>query len=194
MDILNADDSDELLHWLRLQPLLHHDEQLNYTLVHAGIYPEWSLKEAQDCAHELEAVLRGKNYLDFIFNMYGNLPDKWHSELKGMDRLRFICNCFTRMRFCEKDSRLNLTSNGAPGTTPKDALPWFDIPQRKTIDDKILFGHWSTLGRVNSKNVYALDTGCVWGGQLTALRIDSEPPVYISVNCPSEANPEDFIK
>jgi len=193
-DILNANDGEELLHWLRMQPLLHHDKEINYTLVHAGIYPGWNLKQAQQHAHELETVLRSDNFLDFIFNMYGNLPDKWHADLKGWERLRFICNCFTRMRFCEEDNRLNLISNGAPGSIPENTLPWFEVPGRKTLNDKILFGHWSTLGRIAVKNIFALDTGCVWGGQLTTLRIDIEKPVYTSIDCPAEANPEDFIK
>ena len=126
--------------------------------------------------------------------MYGNLPNKWQDDLTGWERLRFICNSFTRMRFCETDSTLDFNSNGAPGTIPEGTLPWFDVPNRKAEKDRILFGHWSTLGIINKKNVYALDTGCVWGGQLTALRIDTDIAEYISIDCPSEANPADFIK
>lgn len=193
-DILNADDANELLNWLRRQPLLHQDSQLNFTMVHAGIYPGWDLKTAQKSANELEVVLRSNDYLEFIFNMYGNLPEKWDDELQHWERLRFICNSFTRMRYCEKDGSLNFKSHGAPGTHPENTLPWFDITSRKITDERIIFGHWSTLGKVNKKNVYPLDTGCVWGGQLTALRLDKEEPEYISIDCPSEANPADFIK
>lgn len=163
-------------------------------MVHAGIYPGWSLKNAQLHASELESVLCSDDYLDFIFNMYGNLPEKWNDNIEGWDRLRFICNSFTRMRYCEIDGTLNFKSHGAPGTHPENTLPWFETSQRKAKQERILFGHWSTLGAINKKNVYALDTGCVWGGKLTALRLDKENPEYISVDCPSEANPADFIK
>ncbi len=193
-EILNADDADDLLNWLRKQPLLHHDPRLNCTMVHAGIYPDWDLQDAQKYANELETVLRSDDYLDFIFNMYGNLPDKWDDELKGWERLRIICNIFTRMRYCENDGTLNFKSHGAPGTHPENTVSWFEVPNRKAMESKILFGHWSTLGIINKKNIYALDTGCVWGGKLTALRIDTENPEYISVDCPGDANPEDYIK
>ena len=193
-EILNADDADDLLNWLRKQPLLHHDPQLNFTMVHAGIYPDWDLQDAQKYANELEAVLRSDDYLDFIFNMYGNLPDKWDDELKGWERLRIICNIFTRMRYCENDGTLNFKSHGAPGTHPENTVSWFEVPNRKVMENTILFGHWSTLGIINKKNIYALDTGCVWGGKLTALRIDTEKPEYISVDCPGDANPADYIK
>lgn len=193
-DILNADDVSELLDWLRKQPLLHHDAQLNFTMVHAGIYPGWDLKTAQKSARELEVVLCSDDYLEFIFNMYGNLPEKWDDKLQSWERLRFICNSFTRMRYCEKDGTLNFKSHGAPGTHPENTLPWFDISSRKMNEERIIFGHWSTLGKIQKQNVYALDTGCVWGGQLTALRLDKVKPEYISVDCPSEANPADFIK
>ena len=193
-ELLNADDADELLDWLRQQPLLHHDPGLNFTMAHAGIFPYWDLETAQQCANELETVLRSDDYLDFIFNMYGNLPEKWNENLKGWERLRFICNSFTRMRYCEYDGTLNFQTHAAPGTHPENTQPWFDIADRKMSDDPILFGHWSTLGKVNKKNIYALDTGCVWGGQLTALRIDEKKPEYISIDCPGDANPADFIK
>lgn len=193
-DILSANDAGELLDWLRKQPLLHHDSQLNFTMVHAGIYPEWDLKTAQQSANELEVILRSDDYLEFILNMYGNLPEKWDDKLEGWDRLRFICNSFTRMRYCEKDGTLNFKSHGAPGTHPENTLPWFDISNRKISEERIVFGHWSTLGEITKKNIYALDTGCVWGGQLTALRLEKKKPEYISVDCPGEANPADFIK
>lgn len=191
--ILEAEDRDELLLWLSMCPLLHHDSKLNYTITHAGIYPAWSLEQANDYAAELEHELK-TNLHEFLNNMYGDLPAVWDDALIGFDRLRFICNCFTRMRFCNKDGTLDFSSNGAPGTIPEGTLPWFDISNRKTDDGKLLFGHWSTLGEVSKKNIYALDTGCVWGGKLTALRIDKEEPEYISVDCPSTANPADYIK
>lgn len=191
--ILHAHDSTELLNWLRSQPLLHHDPELNFTMVHAGIYPLWDLATAQQHAHELENVLRSDTYIDFILHMYGNLPDKWDESLQSWDRLRFICNSFTRMRYCEKDGVLNFKSHGAPGTHPENTVAWFELPTRKIIKERILFGHWSTLGSINKENIYALDTGCVWGGKLTALRLDKTSPEYISIDCPGDANPEDYI-
>ena len=191
--ILDADDRDELLHWLSTRPLLHFDSKLNYTITHAGVYPLWSLEQAKNYALELENELKN-NLNTFLNNMYGDKPDIWDESLIGFERLRFICNCFTRMRFCKSDGTLDFSSNGAPGTIPEGALRWFDIPNRKADNEKLLFGHWSTLGETNIQNVYALDTGCVWGGKLTALRIDNKEPEYISVNCPAAANPADYIK
>lgn len=191
--ILNAEDRGELLRWLSTRPLLHNDKKLKYTITHAGLYPLWTLKQAQSYATELEYELKN-NLKEFLNNMYGDKPDKWDNSLTSFERLRFICNCFTRMRFCKQDGTLDFSSNGAPGAIPKETLPWFDISNRKTINEKLLFGHWSTLGEINKKNVYALDTGCVWGGKLSALRIDTEIAEYISVDCSGEENPADYIK
>lgn len=191
--ILDAEDSDELLHWLSHRSLLHYDKKLNYTITHAGIYPAWSLEQAKIYATELEDELKN-NLNEFLNNMYGDKPNAWDDSLTGFDRLRFICNCFTRMRFCHEDGALDFSSNGAPGTLPQGTLPWFDITERKTKNDNILFGHWSTLGNIHKTNVFALDTGCVWGGKLTALRIDTEDAEYTRIDCPTAANPEDYIK
>ena len=191
--ILDAEDRDELLHWLSTRPLLHHDPKLNYSISHAGVYPLWSLKKAKKYAAELEGELKN-NLHEFLTHMYGDKPDKWDDSLKNFKRLRFICNTFTRMRFCEKDGTLDFSSNGAPGKIPKGTFPWFELPKRKISNKKLLFGHWSTLGKIDKKNVFALDTGCVWGGELTALRIDTEIAEYISVDCPADANPADFVK
>jgi len=191
--ILKADDREELLHWVSYRPLLHHDAELGYTIAHAGIYPLWTIEQAQKYAFELEYVL--KNSLDtFLDHMYGDNPCKWDESLTRYKRLRFICNSFTRMRYCYADGSLDFKSNGAPGKVPEDAFPWFNVPKRKAKKEKILFGHWSTLGIIDKKNVYPLDTGCVWGGDLTALRIDTKKPEYISINCQAAANPKDFIK
>lgn len=191
--ILDASNRDELLTWLSTRPLLHHDSKLNYTITHAGIYPLWTLAQAKSYASELEDILRD-NLDEFLNSMYGNKPDKWDESLTDFDRLRFICNCFTRMRFCSENGVLDFSSNGAPGTIPEDTSPWFDVSERKTKQDKILFGHWSTLGKVRKENIYPLDTGCVWGGELTALQIDSKEARYISIQCPGDANPADFVK
>ena len=191
--ILKADDGPELLHWLRKQPLIHHDADLGFTIAHAGIYPKWSLSQAQEYADELHNVLKGDNYLDFIHNMYGNKPTKWKKKLEGWDRLRFICNAFTRMRFCNEDGKLDFKKNGTPKVEASEIIPWFDVPDRKMKSQRILFGHWSTLGILKREDVYALDTGCVWGGQLTALRIDLDIPQYIGVDCPGDADPENYL-
>ncbi len=193
-DILDADDSEELLDWLRQQPLLHHDPVLGYTLVHAGIYPLWDLQQAQEHARELEAVLQSEQYRDFIFNMYGNEPDKWQDDLTGFDRLRFICNSFTRMRYCNEEGVLDFSNNGAPGTAPENMSPWFTLAARKTKSDRVVFGHWSTLGLVKKENIFALDTGCVWGGKLTALALEATPAQHFSIDCTAAANPADFVK
>lgn len=192
--LLAADDAPQLLDWLRHQPLIHSDEQLGYTLVHAGIYPFWNLQQAHQYAEELHSVLCSDGYLDFIHNMYGNKPARWDESLQGWDRLRFICNCFTRMRYCHHDGKLNLKDNGAPGSQTEDGVAWFDLPQRQPIPTQVLFGHWSTLGKIQRNNVYALDTGCVWGGELTALRLDSEQPRYVSIACEASADPVAFMK
>ena len=173
--ILAAPDRDELIQWLRQQPLLHHDETLGFTMIHAGLPPQWDLALAQQCAREVEAVLRSDELPDFIEHMYGNKPRRWSKKLSGWGRLRFIINCFTRLRFCDADGRLKLKYKGPPGSQPPEYLPWFEMPARKSRDMNIVFGHWSTLGPCNLPGVYPLDTACLWGGELTALRIDSTP-------------------
>jgi len=183
--ILDAHDRQDLMDWLRHRPLIHHDASLDYTLVHAGIYPLWDLSQAQAHAAELHAVLRSDNYRDFFEHMYGDEPDCWSEDLRGWNRLRFICNSFSRMRFCSHSGQLYLEAKGPPGTQPEGFHPWYMVRGRKTQNQKIIFGHWSTLGRQSANNVYALDTGCIWGGELTALRIDTAEPRYISVDCPA---------
>ncbi|MDH5180113.1 MAG: symmetrical bis(5'-nucleosyl)-tetraphosphatase [Gammaproteobacteria bacterium] len=187
--ITAAHDSAELLDWLRRQPLLHHDRQHSLVMVHAGIYPFWNLPQAQSCAKELEAVLSGDHYHDFLHVMYGNEPARWEDGLQDWDRLRFICNSFTRMRFCNTDGRLDLVDKGKPGSQIQNYMPWYAVPGRKTAHIPVLFGHWSTLGDPAVNNIYPLDHGCVWGGQLTALRIDIQPMQYISLDCPGAKKP-----
>jgi bis(5'-nucleosyl)-tetraphosphatase (symmetrical) len=172
--ILEAPNRDELLDWLRHRPILHHDAALGYTLVHAGLPPQWDLPQAQICAHELEDALRGSGHGEFFRQMYGDEPRRWRADLRGMDRLRFIVNCFTRLRYCSDAGDLELKHKGAPGTQPEACLPWFEVPGRASASLHLLFGHWSTLGDISSHNVYPLDTGCVWGGRLTALRLDGD--------------------
>lgn len=188
--ILHADDRDELLDWLRHRPLMHRDTTLDFMIVHAGVPPQWDGDDIQRHSQELEATLQGDHYVDFLRHMYGNAPEKWNAELQGWDRLRFICNAFTRMRYCYPDGRLELKANGTPGTQPKEALPWFEVAGRKSVHERILFGHWSTLGPCSAPNVFSLDTGCVWGGQLTALQLDSDPPRYYRIECEMAKKPK----
>ncbi|MEJ2361342.1 MAG: symmetrical bis(5'-nucleosyl)-tetraphosphatase [Gammaproteobacteria bacterium] len=192
-DILEAPDRRELIDWLRQQPLLHHDPALGYTMVHAGLSPQWNLIRAQACAHELESVLRGDDYREFLKVMYGDRPRKWHWWLRGKRRLRYICNCFTRIRYCSRDGKLALSEKGAPGSQPEKFMPWFDVPNRANQELTLIFGHWSTLGAYQAPGIYALDTGCVWGGSLTALELTARPAVLHSVECTAARNPYDFV-
>ncbi len=188
-EILDAPDSAALIDWLRRRPLLHHDPALGYTLIHAGLPPQWDLATARACAAEVEAVLSGDDWGSFMAVMYGDRPDRWDEVLQGVDRLRFITNCFTRLRYCTPDGRLGLKYKGPPGSQPAPYRPWFEIPDRRSADLRILFGHWSTLGETDAPNVFPLDTGCLWGGRLTALRLDSEPPQRTRVDCPGARRP-----
>ena len=186
-DILSTDDRDDLLEWLRYRPLIHYDTALGYAMVHAGLPPQWSLEEAIECANEIEMKLRGKKYKKLLRKMYGDQPNVWSVSLKGSERRRFIINCFTRMRYCTVDGELDLNAKYKPDDSSKDLFPWFNVPNRKSTMDKIVFGHWSTLGCIQTGNVFCLDSGCVWGGCLTAMRLDTEEPLYFSVNCNAKA-------
>lgn len=174
-EILNAPDRDELLGWLILQPLLHHEH--GHTMVHAGIPPQWSIQEATAYAAEVEDVLRSPNCVEFFKQMYGNEPLVWSDELVGMERLRVITNYLTRMRYCTKDGVLDLESKGAtpnPNLADKKVSAWFSHPKRKASQDKIVFGHWASIeGQTDSENAIALDTGCVWGGALSLYQLET---------------------
>jgi len=173
-DVLNAADAGELLHWLQQQPLLHHDARLNTVMTHAGIPPQWSLFDAQRLAREVEDVLRHGDARAYFNAMYGNEPSTWDESLAGTTRLRTITNYFTRMRFIDDSGALDLASKEGLGTAPPGFHPWFAASARKTAGVKILFGHWAALqGRCDAANVEALDAGCVWGGELTALNVES---------------------
>jgi bis(5'-nucleosyl)-tetraphosphatase (symmetrical) len=179
--IFAAHDCNELLHWLRQQPLLHHDDSLGYTMIHAGLAPDWDLTRARACAAELESALRDDDASAELFaHMYGDQPDRWSDDLKGVERLRFITNCFTRLRFCHADGRLALRHKGAIADAPAGLVPWFRVPQRRTRDLRIVCGHWSALGYYDGDGVLSIDTGCVWGSTLCAVRLDRKaPPVHI---------------
>ena len=188
--ILRAKDRDELLDWLRHRPLMHHSAKLGFTLIHAGLPPQWNIQNAVKLAGEVESALRGDAFRQFCLEMYGNRPLYWSEDLQGMDRLRFITNCFTRLRYCDAQGRLALKEKGAPGSQRSGLLPWFEVPGRASRNDRILFGHWSTLGYWQGSNCWALDSGCLWGGQLTALQLRSKkPPVLYQVDCPGAKSP-----
>lgn len=172
--VLSAPDRDELLHWLAQQPLLHRDRRLGYALVHAGIPPQWKLKHAEHYAAEVEAVLRSDQAPCFYAAMYGNTPAAWSEQLQGMERLRLITNYLTRMRFCTADGTLELATKTAATQPPRGYRAWFEHPERKSPGKRILFGHWASLeGRCPTPNCFSLDTGCVWGGSLTALCLET---------------------
>ncbi len=180
--ILDAPDGNELITWLRHQPLLHHDKDSGYVMTHAGLAPMWTLHQAKQCAQEVETVLRGDAILTFLQNMYGNQPNKWQEQLTGFERLRCIVNYFTRMRFCYADGSLDLVYKGEIAGKPDDLIPWFEVKDRANLNDKIIFGHWAALnGRTEVANVFPLDTGCVWGNCLTAMRLDDGK--HFSVTC-----------
>ncbi|GLQ33387.1 symmetrical bis(5'-nucleosyl)-tetraphosphatase [Litoribrevibacter albus] len=175
VDILEADDRDELLDWLCQQPLVHHDSELGYTLVHAGIPPIWSVKKAIALSQEVEQALKSEHRQAYFEHMYGDLPDTWSDELKGLDRLRVITNYFTRMRFCDENGKLELKTKETADDWPEGYQPWFTFKSKKLKKERIIFGHWAALeGNTQSKHVFGLDTGCVWGGALTALRLEDQ--------------------
>ncbi len=186
--ILDAPDKQELLDWLRHRPFIHHDKKLNYVMVHAGLPKQWDLHTAKICAKELQHILRDNTlYLQFLANMYGDTPVLWDKKLSSWDRLRFISNSFTRMRYCDKNGTLEFKNNGAVGTQPKEYIPWYNVPKRETAHLRIVFGHWSTLrGKTDNPYVYALDTGCLWGGTLTAMRLDNNEQTRIHITCPTQ--------
>ncbi|MCB1801112.1 MAG: symmetrical bis(5'-nucleosyl)-tetraphosphatase [Gammaproteobacteria bacterium] len=190
--ILAASDRDQLLDWLRHRPLAHHDPDLGFLMVHAGLPPQWDLATTLACASEVERVLRGPGHRNYFMHMYGNKPNDWDENLHGIERWRYITNCLTRLRFCEPDGRLALKEKGPPGSQMGRRIPWFDHPQRATRGQRIVFGHWSTLGYVARNDVWALDTGCLWGGALTLLRLDTDPPQRHSRPCPGWQNPGRF--
>lgn len=166
--ILEAVDRDQLLDWLRHRPLAVQVGQ--HLIVHAGVLPSWTAQQTLDYAHEVEAILQGPHYVDFLRGMYGNQPLQWNTKLSGMDRLRCIVNVLTRLRFCTAHDEMEFDSKEGLGQTPAGYSAWFDLP-RLTDSSTIVFGHWSALGLVIRPNLIGLDTGCVWGGKLTAVRL-----------------------
>ncbi|MEI6321028.1 MAG: symmetrical bis(5'-nucleosyl)-tetraphosphatase [Pseudomonadota bacterium] len=187
-DVLEAPDRDELLGWLRRQPLLHAEDR--HVMVHAGVLPQWTLSEAIALARETEARLAGPGYLDFFAQLYGNDPVAWQPSLIGHARARFVVNAFTRMRLVDPAGNLEFSHKGSLERAPAGLVPWFDSPLRSRIEPQILFGHWSALGLVERRGVLGIDTGCVWGRQLTACRLEDGKRFSIdcAVQSPMEAD------
>jgi len=187
-EVLAAPDRDALLEWLLQRPLLHEDPHLNVCMVHAGLAPQWDLALARECAHELERALR-RDPAKLFDRLYGDQPDRWDDALEGEERLRFIANCFTRLRYLDAEGRLALRAKGSPKKVQSKALiPWFEARDARWRGSRIVFGHWSTLGFFSNSDVTGLDTGCVWGNCLTALRLDVPDAKPVQVPC---ASPKD---
>lgn len=184
--VLDAPDRDELLDWLRHRPLFHYNDE--FCLLHAGLPPQWDFNKTRKMAVFAEKALRGPDYQRLLTHMYGNKPDIWSPTLTGLAKLRFIINCFTRMRYCDAYGRLDFIHSGPVGSQPEKLMPWFQVPNRKNAGMRIIFGHWSTLGYYEGQNCYAIDTGCLWGGQLTALKL-GEPAQRFSIDCPGAKKP-----
>lgn len=176
--IFDAPDADALLTWLRHQPLMVANS--DYVMVHAGLLPQWQVSEALAYAKEVEAALQSDAYVDFLANMYGNSPNVWQDELTGYDRLRAITNAMTRMRVCTHDGALDFDFKGQLGDVPKGLVPWFDLPNRASKHQQMIVGHWSALGLYQREHVYALDTGCLWGGQLTAMCLETKQMTQVN--------------
>jgi len=185
-EVLAAPDRDELLHWLRSRRLAWRDGDL--LMVHAGVLPGWTPDDTMQRAAEAEAVLQGPHYREFFAQMYGNVPVAWDDGLAGVERLRVIVNAFTRLRYCSAAGEMEFHHKGAPGTQPAGWLPWFGVPGRRSAQATCVIGHWSTLGLVNRPDLIALDTGCLWGGRLTAVRLEDRQ--VFAVQCPQAKRPQ----
>lgn len=189
-DILQAPDRHALMDWLRQRPMALRERGV--LMVHAGVLPQWTADKTMQLAAEVETVLRGADWPGFMHQMYGNLPDEWDEGLQGAARLRVIVNALTRMRFCSADGRIDFdTRSYAPDSAPPGFMPWFDVPGRRTADDVVAFGHWSTLGWLQRPDLISLDTGCVWGGCLSAARLGgrAHERELIQVRCPQAQVP-----
>jgi bis(5'-nucleosyl)-tetraphosphatase (symmetrical) len=190
-EVLAAPDRGELLDWLRWRPMIH--VAGNTTLVHAGLLPQWDIAAAQSLALEVEAELRGPRHSKFLEALYGSRPDRWTDDLRGTDRLRVIVNAMTRLRFCTPEGVMEFETKGETARAPEGYLPWFDVPNRKSAASTIICGHWSALGLRLAPNLLALDSGCVWGGRLSAIRLEDRRLYQVScgahANAPAPARP-----
>lgn len=185
--VLDAPDREAWLAWVRQQRLAVHAH--GWLMVHAGVLPQWDVAQTLALAGEVEALLRSADLGDFLHQMYGNEPARWDEGLTGADRLRCVVNALTRLRFCAADGTMEFGTKEGAGGAPEGHMPWFDVPGRRTTGTPVAFGHWSTLGLVNRKDLLALDTGCVWGGHLTAARVNGATREIIQVACPQAQKP-----
>lgn len=185
--VLHAPDSQELIDWLRARPLAHYEN--GYLLVHAGVLPQWTVSQTLSLAKEVETVLRGENWADFMEEIYGNQPDRWQDSLSGADRLRCIVNGLTRLRFCSEEGKMDFRAKGEVSDAPAGMVPWFDAGRRKTAGAvTVVFGHWSALGLLLRPDLIGLDTGCVWGRMLTAVRLADR--AVFQVDCRGACMPD----
>lgn len=187
-DVLEAGDRDDLLSWLRTRPLFHREG--GWAMVHAGLLPQWSVTQAESLSGEVVAALSANSYRDFLANMWGSEPASWSDDLEGWDRLRVVVNAMTRMRYVTIDGAMEFRAPGAkapPEQGPAGCVPWFDSPGRRSADTTIVCGHWSALGFRDEPNLLALDTGCLWGGSLTAVRLEDRR--VFRLPCPQQARP-----
>lgn len=192
--VLDAPDRAALLDWLRCQPLAMHETVAGRELlmVHAGVLPQWTAERTAALAAELQDVLRGPHIGDFLHEMYGNQPDRWDDALTGNERLRVVINALTRLRFCSADGQMEFETKEGVGAAPAGFVPWFDVPGRQTAGVAVAFGHWSTLGWLDRDDLYCLDTGCVWGGPLSAMRVGTTAAqqALVQVDCPQAQKPD----
>lgn len=186
-DILHAPDREACLQWLRgCRMAVQHQ---GWLCVHAGVVPQWDTLTTLALAAEVEALLRGPGLADFLPQMYGNEPAQWHDGLQGAERWRFVVNTLTRIRFCSADGRLDFKLKEGAAAAPPGLLPWFEVPGRRTAATPMAFGHWSMLGLINRPDLLAIDTGCLWGGALTAVRVDGGRRELLQVHCPQASRP-----
>jgi len=178
--LLMAEDGRDLLNWLRYQHMAYSNGE--YLMVHAGLLPQWTAAQALSYAAEVETALQADDYLNFLAHMYGNQPNRWHDNLTGLDRLRVITNAMTRLRICTSSGEMEFDFKGELQDIPKGYMPWFDVPNRASQTTQVIFGHWSALGLQQRQNVDALDTGCLWGGQLTAMNLDTKEITQVPSN------------
>jgi bis(5'-nucleosyl)-tetraphosphatase (symmetrical) len=196
-DVLQAPDREAMLHWLRHQhmAMLHTEGDANLLMVHAGVQPAWTAMKTIAYAKEVQGVLRSAGANDFFHTMYGNAPDCWSESLTGHDRIRVIVNTLTRLRFCTAQGQMEFETKESADAAPPGYMPWFEVPGRLTANDTVAFGHWSTLGWLGRSDLLALDTGCVWGGCLSAARVTAATngtgfaTELIQVKCPQAQQP-----
>ena len=186
-EILHAPDRDDWLDWLRTRRLAVHEH--GWLMVHAGVVPQWDAAQTVALAAEVEAMLSGPDLGEFLSRMYGNEPERWDDSLQGVARWRCVVNSLTRLRFCAQDGTMEFLTKEGAGGAPEGFMPWFEVPGRRTAGTPVAFGHWSTLGLINRDDLLSLDTGCVWGGQLTAVRVDGATREVIQLDCPQSQKP-----